>query len=188
MRAWLFTNVWLFILPLALGTMTSLAQGQEAKPDTEQHKRMEYLIGTWDVAVKFRLPDGKDGEGTATCQTKWILDDKVVHQEYKSKFMGQPLTVVQLLSYDTVKKRFVEFQLHVDPTGVHTTHNEGAFSDDGKILTLVGDSIDGFTGKPVKVRGVTTIVDENRYTVEWFITEPGGKEERRVVLTHTRKK
>jgi hypothetical protein len=67
-------------------------------------------------------------------------------------------------------------------------HNEGDFSRDGKILTLSGESISAQTGEMVMLRTVTTIVDDNHYTLEWFITEPGGKEERKVVLTHTRKK
>jgi hypothetical protein len=178
----------LFVATVLFLQMVCLAPAQEGKASSEHHKRLEYFVGTWDVAVQFKLPDGKAGEGKAVCQTKWVLDGKFLRQEYKSKFMGQPLTVWQLLGYDDLKKKFVEFELHVDGKEAHTMHNEGSFSENGKVLTLAGDSIDGFTGKPVKLRTVTTIVDENRYTLEWFIAEPGGKEERKVVLTHTRKR
>jgi Protein of unknown function (DUF1579) len=177
----------LFVATVLFLGLVCLAPSLEGKPPSEREKRLEYFLGTWDVSVQFKLPDGKAGEGKAVCQTKWVLDGKFLRQEYKSKFMGQPLIVWQLLGYDDMKKEFVEFQLHADVKGAHTMHNEGTFSENGKVLTLAGDSIDGFTGKPVKLRTVTTILDENRYTVEWFTGEPSGKEERKVVLTHTRK-
>jgi len=145
-------------------------------------------VGDWDVAVEFKLPDGKAGKGKSVCQTKFIMDGKFIHQEYKSKFMGKPLTVVQILGYDEFKKKFVEFQLHVNDKDAHTVHNEGDFSDGGKTLKLESDSIDGRSGKPAKLRTVTTITDNDHYRLEWFITEMGGKEERKVVLNHTRKK
>lgn len=104
-------------------------------------------------------------------------------------FGGQPLTVWQLTGYDSIQKKYVEFELHSDGSGTHTLHNEGSFSDDGKVLTLAGDSMDGMTGKPVKLRTVTTIVDDDHFTLEWFFKEPGGSsEERKVVLSHTRRK
>ena len=176
-----------FVAAVVFLGMVRPVPAQEGTAPSEHHESLEFFVGTWDVAVQFKLPDGKEGQGNAACQTKWVLDGKFLRQEYKSQFMGQPLTVWQILGYDELKKRFVEFQLHVDGKQAHTIHNEGAFSENGKVLTLAGDSIDGFTGKPVKLRTVTTIVDENRYTLEWFIAEPGGKEERKVVLTHTRK-
>ena len=178
----------LILMALVLCGMASLARAEDKKPAAERDPRLQYFVGTWDVAVQYKLPDGKESGGKAVCENSWVLSDKFVKQEYKSTVMGQPLTVVQLLSFDTRKKKFVEFQLQVHGPEVHTLHNEGAFSDDGKVLTLEGDSIDGFTGKPVKLRTVTTKVDEDHYTLEWFMSEPGGKEERKVVLKHTRKK
>lgn len=171
-----------------VATLSAVAQGQENKTADEPQKRLEYFVGDWDVAVQFRLPDGKDGQGKSSCHTKGILDGKFVHQEYKSKFMGQQLIVWQLLGYDSLKKKWVEFDLHLEGDRTHTMSTEGALSADGKVLTLTGDSIDGFTGKPVKMRTVTTIVDDNKYTLEWFITDSSGKEERKVMLTHVRKK
>ncbi|MBI3409040.1 MAG: DUF1579 family protein [Planctomycetes bacterium] len=173
---------------VALTAMASVAMAQDGQAPAEQDKRLKYFVGDWDVTVDFKLPEGKEGKGKAACHTKAILDGKFIHQEYKSKFMDQPLTVVQILGYDSIKKKFVEFQLHANNKEAHTMHDEGSFSENGKTLNLVGDSIDGFTGKPVKLRTVTTITDDDHYTLEWFITEMGGKEERKVVLKHSRKK
>jgi hypothetical protein len=176
------------MIALVLGGMASPTQAGDKESTAGPDKRLQYLLGTWDVAVQYQLPDGKESGGKAACKTSWILSSRFLKQEYESNVMGQPLTVVQLLGFDRLKKKFVEFQLHLHGPGTHTLHNEGSFSDDGKVLTLLGDSIDGFTGKPVKLRAVTTVVDANHYTLEWFMTETGGKEDRKVVLKHTRRK
>jgi hypothetical protein len=178
----------LIVIPLVLAGMASVAQAEDKKPTAERDKRLEYFVGSWDVTARYKLPDGRYSAGNAVCESRWVLSDKFVKQEYKSIVMGQPLTVVQILGFDTIKKKFVEFQLHVHGPQTHTLHNEGAFSEDGRVLILIGDSIDGFTGKPVKLRAVTTVVDKDHYALDWFRTQAGGKEEHTVVLEHSRRK
>jgi len=163
---------------------TASADDKKADP----MKKLDVLVGAWDVAVKYKLPDGKEHEGKADCVTKRVLNGRFLQQEYKSMTNNQPQIIWQMLGYDTIQKKFVEFDLHARGDSAHTIQTYGDFSDDGKVLTLRGDSIDGFTGKPVKMCTVTTIHDEDHYTLEWFITGDSGKEDRRVVLTHTRKK
>jgi hypothetical protein len=182
-----------FATAVGLGAMFALVLAASARADDKKGpedptKRLDVLVGDWDVAVRYKLPDGKEYEGKAACVTRRVLNDRFIQQEYTSRLNDQPLVVWQLLGFDTLKKQFVETQLHVHGDDTHTMHTEGTFADDGKVLTLRGDSLDGFTGKPVKLRTVTTIKDKDHYTVEWFSTDDSGKEERKVVLTHTRKK
>jgi hypothetical protein len=170
---------------LLLGTTSARADGEKdaANPD----KRLGYFVGAWDVAVTYQLPDGKEYQGKAACVTKRVLNGKFIQQEYQSRMNNQPLSVWQILGYDTVKKRFVEIHLNAHGENAHTMTTDGTFSDDGKVLTLRGDVMDSSTGKPVKLRAVTTIKDNDHYRLEWFYTGAGGKEERKVVLSHTRK-
>lgn len=83
----------------------------------------------------------------------------------------------------------MQFQLHAGggaPT--QTRHLEGAFSEDGIVLTLAGDSFDSFIAKPVRMRTVTKVLDEDNFVVEeWCCMEPGEGEELKVVLRHARK-
>ena len=132
---------------LFLSMMLSQASAQEDKAG-DPHKALEYFVGTWDAEVKFQLPDGKEGSGKAVCRTKAVLEGKFLHQEYQSKFMGQPLTIWQLLGYDSVKKKFVEFHLNVNPMQTHTMITEGMLSKDGKVLTLAGDTLDAASVSP----------------------------------------
>lgn len=151
----------------------------------EHHKQLEPLAGTWNVAVKFKL-GGRDVEAAATCESKWVLGARFLEQDYKAQGPGVQLNVRQYLGYDNQKKKFVEIKMDNMETGV--LHNEGTISDDGKVITCVGDRTDPMTGKVNKMRTVTTIIDNDRYTAEWFMTSAEGKEDKIVTMTHTRKK
>jgi hypothetical protein len=67
-------------------------------------------------------------------------------------------------------------------------HNEGTVSDDGKVFTNMSEPLDPQTGKPYKLRTVTTMIDHDNFTLEWFQTHEGGKETKVVSMSHTRKK
>lgn len=66
-------------------------------------------------------------------------------------------------------------------------HNEGTISDDGKVINNQGEHLDPSTQKPYKLRTVTTILDHDHFTLEWFHIKDGGQEEKVVSMTHTRK-
>ncbi len=109
-----------------------------------------------------------------------------MQQEYNSRFQGEPFTVVQILGYDNTRKKFVEFKIDSMSTGI--MHNEGDISEDGRVITSSGESTDPATGKPYKLRTVYTLTDRDHFTLDWLHVEDGGKEEKVVTLSHTRKK
>ncbi len=149
------------------------------------HKRLNDLAGTWDVALLYRLGE-KEHAGKATCEAKWVLDGRFLQQDYHSRFQGKPYHVIQLLGYDNLRKKSIEIKMDNLSTGL--LHNEGAISDDGKVITNVGEGLDPATNKPYKLRTVTTFVDNDHFTLEWFRANNAGKEEKMVSMAHTRKK
>src|SRR5271166_1062039 len=187
--------VWFFALiacglivvtPVGL-SQESRNQGRAVKADVPGpiHQRLNDLAGSWDVALRYTLAD-KQHEGKATCEAKWILDGRFLQQEYHSQFQGKPFQVVQLLGYDNPRKKTIEIMMDNLSTGL--LHNEGSISEDGKVITNLGGSLDPLTGKPYKLRTVTTIVDRDHFTLEWFRANDGGKEDRVVSMAHARKK
>jgi len=149
------------------------------------HQRLNELAGDWDVAIQYKLGE-KLQEGKASCEAKWILDGRFLRQDYKSQFQGKPFHVLQLLGYDNARKKTIEIMM--DNLGTGILHNEGSISDDRRVISNVGESLDPTTGKPYKLRTVTTFVTPDRFTLEWFRIDEGGKEQRVVSMTHTRKK
>jgi Protein of unknown function (DUF1579) len=187
------TSVGAFVvLGLVLAPPFGNAQEDRKKSQAEHgdapgpvHHRLDDLAGTWDVVVRYTIGD-KEHEGTANCEAKWILDGRFLEQVYKSRFQGKPYEVIQLLGYDNVGKKTIEIKLDNMSTGI--MHNEGSISEDGNVITNVGKSLDPATGKPYKLRTVTTVVDHDHFTLEWYGTEEGGKEAKVVSMSHTRKK
>jgi uncharacterized protein DUF1579 len=150
----------------------------------EHHKQLGPLAGSWAVAVKFKF-GGREMVASATCESKWVLGGRFLEQDYKAASSGMPLDVKQYLGYDNQKKKFVEIKMDNMDTGV--LHNEGTISADGKVITFLGERIDPLTGKANKLRTVTSIIDTDHYTLEWFITGADGKEERIVTMSHSRR-
>ncbi len=90
------------------------------------------------------------------------------------------------LGYDNVGKKTIEVKL--DNMSTIIMYNLGSISADGKVITNLGTSLDPATGKPYKLRTVTTVVDHDHFTLEWYGTEEGRKEAKVVSMSHTRKK
>src|SRR5207248_386746 len=120
------------------------------------------------------------------CETQWVLDGHTLRQEYQSHFGNEPFTVLQYVGSDTRRKRFFEIKFDNMETGV--LHTEGTMAPDGKTIANSGESLDPMSGKPNKLRTVTTFVDPDHYTLEWFVTGEDGKEEKTVSMKHTRRK
>jgi Protein of unknown function (DUF1579) len=177
---------------LALVPCRGTAQENKAKqagiPADEPglvHKQMNALAGSWDVDIVFII-NGKENKGKVKCESKWILDGRFLQQDYKSNLMGKPFMVLQLVGYDNLKKKTVELMMDSLSTGV--LHSEGSISQDGKVITNEGESLDKASGKSTKLRTVTTIIDPDHYTLEWFKPGEAGKDEKVVSMIHTRRK
>jgi Protein of unknown function (DUF1579) len=179
------------IAALALFSGTGVAQENKAKqaiPADEPglvHKQMNALAGSWDVDIVFII-NGKENKGKVRCESKWILDGRFLQQDYRSNLMGKPFMVLQLVGYDNAKKKTIEIVLESLSTGV--LHSKGSISQDGKVITNEGESLDKVSGKNTKLRTVTTIIDPDHYTLEWFRPGATGKDEKVVSMTHARRK
>jgi hypothetical protein len=175
---------------IAFLAATGSFRGEEparSKPGDKgpHHDDLARLVGSWDATVTFRIA-GKDNQGKARCEAKWILDEHCVQQEYNSKFMGRPLTILQLLSFDADKKKFIE--IHMSSQSGGALFNEGVDSDGGKEWKLSGPFLDPQTKKPTTLRTVYTFEDADHFTLDWFMPEAEGKEARVVHITHVRRK
>ncbi len=171
-----------FFLPCAMGQPLEKPKTDLGAPG-EEHRKLDVLAGAWDVIVKFPVGPGKEMEGKSSCEAKWVMDGRFLRQEYSSTFAGKPLTIVRYLGFDRHKGKFVEVQFESTHTDV--MHNEGTISADGKTITCLGRHIDAATGKEVKVRAVTTISDQDTFTLKLFYAQ--GEEAKTITLIHRRK-
>jgi hypothetical protein len=189
---------WLWTLAVAGSTLILVSgrtgaqqekKGEQNRPPADapgpMHKHLSVLAGSWEVATTFRMGE-KEQHGSAKCEAKPIMGGRFVHQEYTSMLNGEPFTVWQIVGYDNNKRKSIEIML--DSMGTGILHNEGTISDDGKVIRNEGEHRDPQTGKTEKLRTVTTIADEDHFTLEWFMPGSNGEFERAVILKHTRRK
>jgi hypothetical protein len=92
---------------------------------------------------------------------------------------------LQILSYDNSRQKFIELKMQTMTTSL--LHNEGGISEDGKVITNVGEGWDARTKKPYKLRTVYTITDHDHFTLEWYRIGDGTADEKVVTMTHSRK-
>ena len=135
--------------------------------------------------MKYIMGD-KEHEGKATCEAKLILGGRFLQQEYTSQLQGEPFHVLQLLGYDNARKKSIEIMF--DNLGTSVRHNEGTVSDDGKVFTNSSEAARFPRPESRTSCTVTTIIDEDNFTLEWFRSDDGGKEAKVVAMSHTRKK
>lgn len=147
----------------------------------EHHKQLDSLVGEWEVEIRFRYGAGLEREAKVTSTAKWVLGGRFIEKEYRisgSEFL-------EYLGYDNHKKKFIGTKMDNMDTGILFT--EGAISGDGKTITLTGTRTDPLTGTTGDLRTVIVMTDRDHYTVEWYQTGQNGKEERVVLMNHTRR-
>jgi len=177
-----------FALQVMLPMRAAAQHPPESRPDLgvpgEEHRRLDVLTGTWNVAVSFPVAPGRNAQGRAICEAKWDLDGRFVRQEYRSTFGGKQLTIVRYVGFDRQKARFVEIQFESTHTDV--MHNEGVYAVESGTITTAGRHVDAATGQSVTVRSVTTFIDQDAFTVQLFYADAEGRDAQTIMLSHTR--
>ena len=150
------------------------------------HKGLASMAGKWTVKVKSWMePTKPPMESAGTSEQKMILGGRFVQQEFTGEMMGSPFSGVGVTGYDNHTKKYV--LTWIDSMGTAILFFEGTGSADGKTITQESHYDDPIKG-PMKWRSVTRIVDDNTHVFEMYSAGKGGKEEKMMEITYTRKR
>jgi hypothetical protein len=150
------------------------------------HKRLTNLAGSWITKTKAWMePEKPPVESAGTCKQKMLFGGRYLQQEYTGNMMGSTFKGINLLGYDNHTKKYVSIWIDSMSTGIY--YFEGTASRDGKTITQESRYDDPARG-PMTWRSVSRIVDDNTMAYKMFITPKGGKEEKMMEMTLTRKK
>ncbi|NTW60410.1 MAG: DUF1579 domain-containing protein [Nitrospirae bacterium] len=151
----------------------------------EPHKLLAKQEGSWITKSRGWMEPGKPPvESTGTCEQKMIIGGHYLQQEYTDDMMGQPFAGINILGYNNHTKKYESVWLDSMSTAVYFF--EGPASKDGKTITQECRYDDPVRG-PSVWRSVTRIMDDNTLEFEMFITTKGGKEEKMMEMTISRK-
>ncbi len=149
------------------------------------HKLLATLAGSWTTKTTVWMdPDKPPVEGKGTCEQKMLLDGRYLQQEYTGDMMGSPFTGINIIGYDNHTKKYVSVWIDSMSTSIY--YFEGTASADGKTITQESSYDDPAKG-PTTWLSVTKIVDENTLQYEMYLTPKGGKKEKMMEMTVTRK-
>ncbi len=153
----------------------------------EGHKKLEPLVGSFDMKVTSWMAPGTPAEETAgSSENRWILGNRFVEQSATGTMMGQPYSGVGYTGYDNYKKKYVGAWM--DSMGTTIMTSTGTMDASGKKLTSWSVVDDVVAKKPAKYRSVLTILDNDHHKFEMFGPGPDGKSFKALEISYTRKK
>lgn len=152
----------------------------------EAHKALEPTIGSWNVtSTSWETPTAPAQQGVGTSENTWVLGGRFVRQDFQGEFGGMKFQGLGYTGYDNFKKKYVGTWM--DTMGTMMMTMIGTVDASGKVFTGTSTIDDVVTGKPMKVRSVTRILDANKHVMEMFGPDPSGKEFKMMELVYTRK-
>jgi hypothetical protein len=149
------------------------------------HKMMANLEGAWITKSRSWMePDKPPTESSGTCEQKMILNGHYLQQEFTGVMMGNPFTGISIMGYDNQNNKYVSTWIDSMSTGIY--YFVGTASADGKTITQECNYEDPIKG-PGIWSSVTRIKDDNTMEYEMYLTPQGGKQEKMMEMTATRK-
>ncbi len=141
----------------------------------ENHEYLKNFVGDWDVTTtSWMMPGAEPSVSTGTSKAELILEGRFLKMDSRGTMFGQPFEGLQIVGYDTLQKKFITFWIDNSSTAFYLM--SGTPGETEKVRTETGDWPDPMTGGTIKVRDVTTLVDEDEFNFEMYMPAPDGTE------------
>ena len=153
----------------------------------EAHKKLEPMVGTFDVKAKMWMDPSKPAEeSTGKTESKWVLGNRFVQENFEGTMMGQPFSGMGYWGYDNITKKYTGTWM--DSMGTAMMNSTGKMDASGKVLTYTSMMNDPMTGKLVKITEKVTVTDNDHHMMEMWGPDPTGKNYKMMEITYVRKK
>jgi hypothetical protein len=147
------------------------------------HALLKPLAGNWKASVKSYMgPEPTVSEGT--CERVLIMGDRYLQSKHSGNFAGMPFEGMEILTYDNMKKQFTNVWID-NMVPMLMVGKDGKADASGKVITINSVMDDPVTKKPVPVKMVTKIVDQNT-NVFTMTCNKEGKDVMQMEITYTR--
>ncbi|HVN74813.1 MAG TPA: DUF1579 domain-containing protein [Thermoanaerobaculaceae bacterium] len=152
----------------------------------EGHKVLDPMIGSWNVTMTMWEKPGAPGQtSVGTAENTWMLGGRFVQESLHGEVNGMKFEGLGYTGFDNFKKQYVGAWM--DTMGTMMMTMTGTADPSGKVVTETSTIDDVVTGKRMKVREVTRVVDANKHVFEMYGPDPSGKEFKMMEAVYTRK-
>ena len=153
----------------------------------EAHKKLEAMVGTFDVRAKMWMDPSKPAEeSTGKTESKWVLGNRFVQENFEGTMMGQPFSGMGYWGYDNITKKYTGTWM--DSMGTAMMNSTGKMDASGKVMTYTAMMNDPMTGKLCKITEKVTVTDNDHHMMEMWGPDPSGKNYKMMEITYVRKK
>ena len=158
----------------------------KASTPGDAHKKLDGMVGTWDVTVKSWMAPGQPpAESTGTAVNQWVLGNRWMEEKFTGSFMGMPFQGIGYTGYDNIKKQYVGTWMDNMSTAVMVSSGKGG---SGNTYEFTSSMDDPMTGKPAMITEKVTFTDADHHTMEMWGPGPDGKVYKSMEISYSRKK
>lgn len=155
----------------------------------EPHELLATTVGSWDVTIRIWSDPDPEAEPTSetegTAVGRWILGQRFVETVYEGEVLGRPFEGLKIEGFEKAIEKYVSTWR--DNLGTYTLVFKGECEDSCRERTMTGTFTDPVSKLPFRLKGVTTIEDEDNYTYQSFVITPNGQEFKNMELEARRR-
>lgn len=148
-----------------------------------EHKRLQRLVGKWNAKVTSYCPTADKPEvSEGTAEFKSVLGGRFVVEHFQTTLQGKPYEGLGVLGYDNAQKKYTG--AWIDNMGTGIMHTKGEWDEATKTSTETGEMISPMG--PMKMKMVTKVVDDDKFTYTMYWLGPDGGENKMMEIVYTR--
>lgn len=148
----------------------------QASATTEDHKKLEPFVGTFEAEVKLWMGPGDPFVSTGMMTNTMDLGGRFLKQVYTGDAADGPFPSFEgrgFWGYNTSTKKYEGFWIDNASTFMQT--ESGDLDASGKVWTMLGEVTDPQSGGTMKKRSVITLKDNDHHSMEMYFTTPEGE-------------
>ena len=181
--------------PSALSTDATAALNEDVAADEESladltvpgepHELLAGTVGEWSLTIRvWTAPDADPVESSGKATGHWILGERFVETSYQGTVMGRDFEALKIEGYEKASNEYVTTWR--DNLGTYTMIFRGRCDTTCLTRTMMADFVDPVSASKLKIKGVTTLTEDEGYTYESFVVTPDGKEFKNMELVAER--
>jgi len=160
---------------------------ENAMTPGEGQKRLDPLIGTFNVAIKIWVtPEGPPIETTAASVNTWVLGGRFVQMMLNGDAPNAPFSGTGHIGYDNVSKNYQASWMDTGSTAI--TLYTGKLDAAGKSALMKGSIANAITGKPSPVELRMSINADGSHLTQLWGQGKGSKMVKLMELRYTKVK